>query len=119
MKLVLLPKGGGKTTEMLMWLLAGHAKGINRALIVPDQARVNRLTKQLQKLYEENGKPEYINNAANRIYRTTAVQGLSWQHFRNMEVGIDDADEILRYLLFGSNRRISIASMTTLPEGTN
>lgn len=117
MKLIQLPKGKGKTTQMLMWLLEGHAKSITRALIVTDQKAVDRLSKQLHNLWRENGQPPYINNAANRIYRASAVVSLGWQHFRNMEVGIDDADLILQYLLFNTYRDVSIASMTCPDDG--
>lgn len=120
MKIIHLPQGGGKTEAMLVWLLEGHVKGIDRALIVRDGARVDRLRSQLQSLYKANGEPKYINDAANRIYSIHRLINMGVNHFRNCEVGVDDADEILSYLLFGrSHRPVSILSLTADPEGTD
>lgn len=117
MKIVQLPRGGGKTTEMLVWLLEGHAKGIDRALIVTTQQRRTELSKRLQELYHENNKPSYINNAANRIYTVETVRkNLSATLLRKCEIGIDDADLVLTFLL-NLHRVPSIISVTDLPEG--
>src|SRR6188768_3374828 len=97
MKIIQLPKGGGKTTELLVWLLEGHAKGVSRALIVYNQVRSNELQKRLQELYQKSGQQKYINDAANRIYTVSAVQRLGPGHFRNSEIGIDDADTVLSW----------------------
>ena len=118
MKIVQLPQGGGKTSEMLVWLLEGHAKGIDRALIVTTQQERARLSKELQKLYNENGKPQYINNAANRIYTADTVRkNLRATHLTKCEIGIDDADLILMFLL-GLHRPPSIIAVTDPPDGT-
>lgn len=116
MKIIHLPVGGGKSTELVLWLLEGHRKSIDRALIVRDDTQAQRLMFQLHKLYKDNGEPKYINDAANRIYSVRAVQNMGINHFRNCEVGVDDAEEILSYLLFGrSHRPVSIMSITTDP----
>lgn len=112
MKIVQLPKGNGKTTELLVWLLEGHAKNIQRALIVKDNPTANQIQRRLIEYYNTNGRPKYINNAANRVYTVSAAIRLGPAHFRNCEVGIDDADEILSWLLFKSHRPFSIWSVT-------
>jgi hypothetical protein len=113
-KIVQLPQGGGKTTEMLTWLLEGHLKGIDRALIVTTQQERVRLSKKLQMLYQDNGRPTYINNAANRIYNVAAVQR-NPRLVAKCEVGVDNADELLRFFL-GIDRAPSIASVTDPQE---
>lgn len=113
MKIVKLGRGAGKTTEMLVWLLEGHAKGVDRALIVTTQQRRVELSKRLHTLYNENNRPQYINNAANRIYTVEAVKKMSMRSkgFDKCEIGIDDADHVLIWLL-GINRLPSIISVT-------
>lgn len=116
MKIVKLPKGAGKTTEMLVWLLEGHAQGIKRALIVPSNNHARLISRRLQELYRESGNVGYINDAANRIYTLDAARKVGGSHFRDMEVGIDDADTILSYLIFNNHRRPSIISVTEESE---
>lgn len=120
MKIIQLPRGGGKTTEMLMWLLHGHSDGIDRALIVATVDQAQQLKRQLHGLYNDYGQPQYINKAANRIYALSAVLKLGKGHFSKCEVGVDNADMILNYFLFGNtiHRPISIASVTTHSEDT-
>ena len=116
MKIVKFPRGGGKTTDMLVWLLEGHAKGIKRALIVADGMHARSISMRLNKLWKESNGLQYNNNAANMIYTVNEVQKLGGSRFRAMEIGIDDADAILSYLIFGTHRDISIASITEVPE---
>jgi len=116
-KIVKLPSGRGKTTEMLVWLLEGHSKGIDRALIVTTQRIRTQLSKRLLELYDEAGQLQYINNAANRIYTADTARKLSSKYLSKCEIGIDDADLILAFLL-GLHRAPSIISVTDVPEGT-
>lgn len=113
MKIVQLPPGGGKTTEMLVWLLEGHSKGVDRALIVTTQQKRVELHKKLLEAYNANGQPQYIRNAANRIYTVGTVQRKlrGTPHLDKCEIGIDDADEALRFLL-GIYQQPSIMSVT-------
>lgn len=112
MKIVQLPPGGGKTTEMLVWLLEGHAQGISRALVVTTQQKRAALHRRLVELYKDNDQPEYVNKAANRIY---SVDALRKAHGRGIldkcEIGIDDADIMLTFFL-GLHRPPSIMSVT-------
>lgn len=117
MKIIQLPKGGGKTTELLVWLLEGHAKGISRVLIVNNQLRSTELQKRLQELYQKSGQQKYINDAANRIYTATSTQRLGYNHFRDCEIAVDDADAVLSWVLFKNDRPISIISVTGSEPG--
>lgn len=118
MKIVQLGKGEGKTTDMLVWLLEGQVKGIDRALIVATQQELVRLREQIKQLYKVHGEPKYMLHAGNRLYTVEAVRKMRGGMLRNCEIGIDDADVILSILL-GLHRRPSIISVTDLPSGSD
>lgn len=118
MKIIQLGKGQGKTTEMLVWLLEGHVQNVKRALIVPTMQDLNRVRTQLRIYYNTHGRPKYISDAANRIYTVEGVRKLRSQNLDNCEIGIDDADVVLAFLL-GLNRRPSILSVTDPDPSTD
>lgn len=123
MKIIQLPRGGGKTTEMILWLIEGHAKGIHRILIVADRARQTHINRIIFKLWDENGTPDYLNNAANSVFSVGDIQTLAngaqlMLGKPDIEVGIDDADIILQ-MAMKMHRPISIISVTGGTLGTD
>lgn len=116
MKLVIGSRGSGRTTELLLWLLDGHARGVDRVLIVYSESERVALGRKLYELWKDsNEEQSYINVAANAIYSIS-----SWRHQLKMsggksfhakpEIAVADADLFLQELL-GLHRRPSIISL--------
>lgn len=100
MKIVTGPEGSGRTEELLLWLVEGHARHIKRALIVHTQAEAQALYKNLQKLwFEGGGDNEYLNNAANSIFCLHAWMNAGFNRNDYVEVAFADADVYLQKAL--------------------
>lgn len=120
MKIINGSRGSGRTEELLLWLLEGHARGVKRVLIVANEMERRALNKKLFLLWEESGRSAaYINNAANSIHTVETFRKAAHGNFFE-EFAVSDADLILgRYLGYAKPTVLSftdLAEVITLPE---